>query len=203
MPQRYNLFTGIVNRFIVSKVVTPKLTSDHERRGLPPPPRLGALVRLAYEAVRARVVQALHDHGFPDITQTELGVFQSSGPERARPIDLAQRCHMTKQAMNYVLAQMEERGYLERRSDGDSDTRLVYLTPRGSKVLHIVRSTIDELEVEWRAKIGQQRFDQFLHVMDEIIQEETRLQGQAASTAVLPMRRRGPQKSVRRTARRT
>jgi DNA-binding MarR family transcriptional regulator len=175
---------------------------DHEARGLPPPPRLGALVRLSYEAVRARVVQALHDQGFPDITQTELGVFQSSGPDRARPIDLAQRCHMTKQAMNYVLTQMEERGYLERRSEGEADNRLVYLTPRGAKVLHLVRSTIDALEAEWRSKIGARRFDEFLKVMEQITQEEVRLRGEATSATVLQLRRRRPQKARARPLRR-
>lgn len=155
---------------------------------------MGRAVRLTYEALRARVVHALHEHGFPDITESDLGVFYSSGPERARPIDLAERCHMTKQAMNYVLSKMQESGYLERRTDGDSDNRLVHLTPRGWKVLEVIRQTIDAVEGEWRKKVGRQRFESYLEVMEEIILAEARAHEDAAPGTIVQLRRRRPQK---------
>ncbi len=36
--------------------------------------------------------------------------------DSTRPIDLAQRCNMTKQAMNYVLTGMTAKGYIARKS---------------------------------------------------------------------------------------
>jgi DNA-binding MarR family transcriptional regulator len=163
---------------------------------------MGRAVRLTYEALRARVVKALHEHGFTDITESDLGVFYSSGPERARPIDLAQRCHMTKQAMNYVLSKMRESGYLERRSDGDSDHRLVHLTPRGWNILDVIRQTIDAVEGEWRKKVGRQRFESYLEVMEEIILAEARTHKSNAPGAVIQLRRRRPQKPAARRPRR-
>ena len=163
---------------------------------------MGRAVRLTYEALRARVVKALHEHGFTDITESDLGVFYSSGPERARPIDLAERCHMTKQAMNYVLSKMQESGYLERRTDGDSDNRLVHLTPRGWKVLGLIRHTIDAVEGEWRKKVGRQRFESYLEVMEEIILAEARAHENDAPGTIVQLRRRRPQKPPARRLRR-
>ena len=34
-----------------------------------------------------------------------------------RPAELAERCFMTKQAMNYLLRDLEDRGYIERRAE--------------------------------------------------------------------------------------
>jgi len=41
---------------------------------------------------------------------------------------------MTKQAMNYLLGQLEARGYIERRAEMGSSRRLVFLTNRGWQV---------------------------------------------------------------------
>jgi DNA-binding MarR family transcriptional regulator len=41
---------------------------------------------------------------------------------------------MTKQAMNYLLGQLEARGYIERRAEKGSSRRLVFLTNRGWQV---------------------------------------------------------------------
>jgi DNA-binding MarR family transcriptional regulator len=51
-----------------------------------------------------------------------------------RPSELAERASMTKQAMNYLLGQLEARGYIERRAEMGSSRRLVFLTNRGWQV---------------------------------------------------------------------
>ena len=77
-------------------------------------PLIGALLRLPHEVVVARILDTINTNGF-DITQTELAVFLYPGPEGRRPIDLARQCNMTRQAMNYVLAGLENRGYILRQ----------------------------------------------------------------------------------------
>src|SRR3954467_737364 len=82
-----------------------------------PPPLIGALLRVPWEVVRERMLSGLHARGFTDLTTAHLDVLQYPGPDKVRPSDLAARIGMTKQALNYLLGQMEQAGYLQRRGD--------------------------------------------------------------------------------------
>jgi DNA-binding MarR family transcriptional regulator len=74
---------------------------------------------------------------------------------------------MTKQAMNYLLVQLEELGYV-RRHDGDAGGRLVSLTERGWDVATLQRRTVRATEREWAARVGEERFATFRSVLEEI-----------------------------------
>ena len=66
---------------------------------------------------------------------------------------------MSRQAVNYVLGQVEELGYLERRSDPDDQrSKRIALTPRGRRAGAVMRQTIVELEREWSEELGAKRF---------------------------------------------
>jgi len=123
----------------------------------PPPPMIGALLRLPHEAVVARMQAALDAHGF-DLTPTELGVFLYPGPDGRRPVDLARQCNMSRQAMNYVLAGLEARGYVERRDGNGSGSRVVRITERGRKAGAQLRRTVVDVEREWAGHLGAARF---------------------------------------------
>lgn len=104
----------------------------------------------------ARMLAALDSHGF-DISATELGVFLYPGPEGRRPADLARQCNMTRQAMNYVLTGLERRGYIERQA-GAGATTLVRMTDKGWAMVEPIRRCVAEIEQEWTAHLGAQRF---------------------------------------------
>src|SRR3954469_8890451 len=78
------------------------------------PPMIGALLRAPWETVQRQMLQRLHEHGFTDLDAAHLAVFQYPGPQGVRPSDLAARLGVTKQALNYLLGQLERLGYLER-----------------------------------------------------------------------------------------
>src|SRR3954471_3995225 len=83
------------------------------------PPLIGALLRVPWEAVQQRMLERLHERGFDDLDAAHLNVFQHPGPQGVRPSELAARLRMSKQALNYLLGQLERRGYLERHVDPD------------------------------------------------------------------------------------
>src|SRR2546430_15318033 len=87
-----------------------------------PPPLIGALLRMPFETVRDRMLAGLHERGFGDLIAAHLDVFQYPGPENQRPLDLANRARMTKQAMNYLLGQLERLRDLTRPA-GAADPR--------------------------------------------------------------------------------
>ena len=95
------------------------------------PPFVGALLRMTYQAARRRQLEAQIERGFSDLNQAHLNVLVFPPPDGIRPTDLAERTYMTKQAMNYLLAQLESLGYIERRAEKGQGRRLVYLTRRG------------------------------------------------------------------------
>jgi DNA-binding MarR family transcriptional regulator len=120
---------------------------------------IGSLLRLPHEVVVARMLAALNEDGF-DISLTELGVFLYPGPEGRRPSDLARQCNTTRQVMNYVLMNLERRGYVERRSGKDSPTtRVVQLTDEGWELVGRIRKCLSDIEREWAAHLGAERFE--------------------------------------------
>src|SRR3954453_12960906 len=78
------------------------------------PPLIGALLRVPWEAVQRRMLERLHEHGFDDLDAAHLNVFQYPGPQAARPSELAARLGITKQALNYLLGELERLEYLQR-----------------------------------------------------------------------------------------
>ena len=105
--------------------------------------------------------------GFPDIHPAHFKVLRFPPPENERPIDLAQRAGMTKQAMNYLLAQLEELGYVQRVA-AQRGTRLISLTEKGWRVARIQRATVRAVEREWEQRVGKERFAVFYGVLQEL-----------------------------------
>ena len=75
---------------------------------------------------------------------------------------------MTKQAMNYLLGQLEARGYIERRAERGSSRRLVFLTKRGWQVRETILAAVTEVEAEWTSILGQRRFDDFMKTLRQL-----------------------------------
>ncbi|MFL5717698.1 MAG: MarR family winged helix-turn-helix transcriptional regulator [Chloroflexota bacterium] len=121
----------------------------------PPPPLIGALLRMPLDAVHRVMIEALHARGFTDVTPAHLPVLRWPGPDGRRPVELAAQVGMTKQAMNYLLGQLETLGYLERRVDPDDvRSRRVHLTGRGRDIPGVIRGAIGELERDWESRMG-------------------------------------------------
>jgi DNA-binding MarR family transcriptional regulator len=125
------------------------------------PPLIGALLRMPVDAVRARMLAALHEHGFTDIVPAHLVLLRWPGPQGRRPSEIAAESEMSKQAVNYLLGQLEALGYLARRPDPDDHrSRQVHLTRRGRDIAMVMRATVSEIEAEWTTLLGHEDFEQ-------------------------------------------
>jgi DNA-binding MarR family transcriptional regulator len=148
----------------------------------PPPPLIGALLRVPYEAVREHILERLHAAGFDDIDQAHFNVLQHPGPRGRRPSEITAHARVSKQAMNYLLNQLEERGYFERRADpDDARSKRIVLTRRGEAVRRTIREAVTELEGEWGELLGAQRFAMLKRLLGELY--EARMQAAPHSTA--------------------
>src|SRR5215471_14185366 len=125
------------------------------------PPMIGALMRLPWEAVHRRMLQALRENGFGEIDGPRLAVLLWPGPDGMRPSELAARMKVTKQALNYLLGDLERLGYLERHRDPeDRRARRIALTDRGRELVPVIRAAVAQTELEWSEFLGEERFAQ-------------------------------------------
>src|SRR5689334_4256962 len=109
------------------------------------PPLIGALLRVPWETVRRRMLTGLHDRGFTDLVAAHVEVWRHPGPDNRRPSELATQTRMTKQALNYLLGQLEELGYLTRETDSeDQRHKRVRLTSRGHAATEAIYEIVQE-----------------------------------------------------------
>src|SRR4051812_11994721 len=135
----------------------------------PGPPLMGALLRVPWEAVQRRMLERLHERGFDDFDAAYLNVFQYPGPHGARPSDLAARLRISKQALNYLLRELERLDYLERRPDPDDlRAKRITLTSRGKTAVRVIREAVPEPETEWAGQLGPKRFAQLRPLLHEL-----------------------------------
>ena len=130
---------------------------------------IGALLRVPWESVRRRMLEHLHVNGFEEIDASHLNVLLYPGPQGARPSDLAARLRMSKQAVNYLLGNLEKWGYLAREPDPvDTRSKRIVLTARGVLLGQTIRDAVSEIEGEWRQQLGPERFAQLTELLREL-----------------------------------
>ena len=149
------------------------LSSDFTQLGArvatPPPPLIGALLRVPFENVRDRMLAGLHERGFTDLIAPHLDVFQYPGPENQRPVQLANQTRMTKQALNYLLGQLQQLGYLTRETDADDQrSKRIRLTRRGHAAIKAIREIVQDVEAEWQQRLGTRNFAQLRDLLTQL-----------------------------------
>jgi DNA-binding MarR family transcriptional regulator len=135
----------------------------------PGPPLIGALLRLPLETVRRRMLERLHENGFDDLEPAHLVVLQYPGPQGKRPSELAAELQISKQALNYLLGELERLGYLERVPDPDDGrSKRIAITPRGMALIPVIRAAVGEIETAWAKQLGRKRFAELRSLLLEL-----------------------------------
>src|SRR4051794_13559529 len=133
------------------------------------PPLIGALLRGPWEGVQRHMLEHLHERGFDDLDQAHLNVFHYPGPQGARPSELAVRLRISKQALNYLLGELERLDYLERRPDPDDlRSKRIILSKRGKAAIAVIRDAVAESERIWAEQLGDTQFAQLRALLVEI-----------------------------------
>src|SRR5690349_9617734 len=122
-------------------------------------PLLGALLRLASQAMTERFNAWIKSSGFTDIQPAHSAVIQPlwEAADGARITALARSSRITKQSMSALIADLEAAGYVERVDDPD-DARAtrVRLTAHGRAYGRAVRAFARDIGAEWAEQIGAQ-----------------------------------------------
>ena len=124
---------------------------------------------MPWDAVQRHMLDRLHESGFDDFDAAYLTLFQYPGPQGARPSELAARLRVSKQALNYLLGELERLGYLERRPDPDDlRSKRIALTTRGVAAVGVIRQAVTEVEREWARQLGPKRFAELRTLLLEL-----------------------------------
>ncbi|GAA2010690.1 MarR family winged helix-turn-helix transcriptional regulator [Microbacterium ulmi] len=133
------------------------------------PRNLAVALREAFTALNDLVIPHLVREGFSDLRPAHAAVFQYLDDTGTTVSSLAQRAHMTKQAMAELVVHLEQTGYVARTPDPtDRRAKLVLPTHRGRRVLAAAQVLVPELEGRVVALIGQDRLRQLRADLDAI-----------------------------------
>ena len=137
----------------------------------PPPPLIGALLRVPANAILRRLIKEANAAGFDELRLPHMAVLQHPGPDGVRPGTLAERAGMSKQAMNQLLKSLEASGYLE-RPDAEDDGRssIVRFTRRGRAAYAKMTDILQDIEREWSAELGPKTFAELKRLLGRVWQ---------------------------------
>ena len=117
------------------------------------------MLRIAWQPISTRIVRELNAAGF-DIAAAHMAVLKYPPPDGVRPIEIAANARISKQAVNYLIAQIEAHGYIERRTVRGKG-RLVFLTPTGHRLKDAAQAISCRIEAELQDAIGSEGWADF------------------------------------------
>jgi DNA-binding MarR family transcriptional regulator len=129
----------------------------------------GVLLFIPYRHMENRILRAIRDAGFGDVTLAQARVFQRIAPGGSRLTDLAEQAQMTKQSVAGLVEELERMRYVRRVPDpNDRRARLIQIDKRGRQAARTAQVAHDEIQAEWRSHLGARRFTQLRETLEDL-----------------------------------
>ena len=131
---------------------------------------LGAMLRIPFQAIVARIDEGLRARGFTDLRPAHFAIFQHIQPEGSRISQLAEQAQITKQSTGSLVDHMMACGYVERLPDPeDGRAKIVRLTERGWELDNAAREILSQIEQDWAEQVGDERMAQLKQTLKDLI----------------------------------
>ena len=131
------------------------------------------LYRLLLRARRAEndeMVARIRARGHPDLQPSYPALLANLDTEGTSITTLAAKAGVTRQAASQQIAEIETRGYVNRRPDPmDGRAVIIVRTERGQQLLHDALDVVSELEAEYARHVGQRRFDSMKASLSDLL----------------------------------
>jgi DNA-binding MarR family transcriptional regulator len=122
-------------------------------------PHIGALLRMAWQRVRARIYSGVEHDGYSDLNPAHVALFRFETIDGRRPTQVAESMQITKQSVNDLIRDLERHGYAQYRTDPrDHRARLIHLTARGRRLEAAAHKYAIAADCELEQELGQERF---------------------------------------------
>lgn len=130
----------------------------------------GLLMWLGYRAAEDRIVSAIAEAGFGDLTRAQIRLLAGiDDDEGSRLVVLAERARIAKQTATALVDRLAAAGYVRRERDPvDGRARLVRLTDRGREIIPVARAAERRIDAEWRAHLGPEQMDRLRAALVEL-----------------------------------
>jgi DNA-binding MarR family transcriptional regulator len=116
------------------------------------------LMFIGFRAAEDRIVAALAEAGYADITRAQARLLAGIDLDGTRLVVLADRARIPKQTALALVNGLEAAGYVERAPDpSDGRARLIRLTARGRGGLPVAVAEEARIEADWQAVLGAGR----------------------------------------------
>ncbi|WP_181699897.1 MarR family winged helix-turn-helix transcriptional regulator [Nocardia sp. GTS18] len=130
---------------------------------------LGVLLFIPYREMERRVLDALSEGGFDDLTPAQARLVARIGPDGSRLTDLAAEAQVTKQTAGVLVDQLVRAGYLRREPDpSDGRARLLRPSDKGARAVEVANQAARQVESEWLAHLGPRRSTALRGALEEL-----------------------------------
>ncbi|MEP5766577.1 MAG: MarR family transcriptional regulator [Halieaceae bacterium] len=117
-----------------------------------------------------RVMDVLHRRGHSLIRPSHATVFANLSDGAVRVTELAERAHVTQQAMGKMLKEMERIGYIVRDIDGsDRRAKKIRATQRGLDLMRDSMEAADEVRQYYAAQVGEDALQELENSLAECV----------------------------------
>ena len=142
-----------------------------------PRPPSNALLRIAYNALSARILAGVKaSNEFDDLRPAHGNAMEQLDLEDGlRLTEMAARAGITVQSMGELVDDLQTKGYVERRPDPDDRrAKRIHLTARGRKNVCVAKRATAELEDHLAQLLGQRCYQQLRSALEEIVAADAR-----------------------------
>jgi DNA-binding MarR family transcriptional regulator len=138
------------------------------------PENLAILLREPLRVLNEELIARLAEQGHTEVRLPHGNVFQYLDDDGTTVSALAERAHLTKQAMAQLVAHLEAHGYVERVPDpADRRAKLVRATARGRAVYAIVRGFVADTDARLERALGTAKLQRLRALLEELNAELT------------------------------
>lgn len=134
-------------------------------------PRLGALLRVAAQAMSEQLAAWLASSEYADLQPAHSAAISPlwEYPGGLRITALAQASRITKQSMSVLVDHLDKCGYVERVADPhDARATIIRLSARGRELGHALRACSKRVEADWGERIGADRVDALIDILEAL-----------------------------------
>ena len=133
-------------------------------------PDLGVLAARLSDSTQAELFTRLAEQGHPDLHVRHGGVLAYLDEDGVRATELARLAGRHKQVVGRLLDELEDLGYVERRSDpGDRRAKLVVPTPRGLEAMRQADGIVADIERRHAEAAGRKTYAEFRNVLRAMV----------------------------------
>ena len=130
---------------------------------------IGLVLRDAYLAVDRAVQEALAQEGFSELRPGHHVVLRHIGHDGERPVVIAERAQVSRQAIAKVIDDLERIGIVRRDPDPtDGRGVIVRLTDRGQSGLAVGRQAMQAIEAQFVADLGPRRWQAMRDALERL-----------------------------------